>query len=346
MEGLESLRVRNLEAFEAMLLMFKKIDDDKFKLEVLNRILMVFSGHPDNYWLLSPLHATPALINGLPYYSEQLQSMVLKILDYVIEVVQAVPFQELTALSVVLMDLGSRNIADKFYRSDAKSVLSAEAKRERLHRITATVLDTVRKYVHVDRAYSEVVGKCGLLDVMFHHVKILSRYLTETAGDATTLLSLTSSKNNVIPSPKLKPPSPSPPPPPPDDADAGTSRMSSMEYVPPPTQPPPDASTMDETPILLDRRTYKKMSGALTLILEDAKNLALFRDSDTHDAVMGLTNFQEFRPEALRILSVPADERGLGDMMELLNLTRTGKNERSTKSALLFLDSPFFLSFS
>eukprot|EP00468_Gymnochlora_sp_CCMP2014_P002931 CAMPEP_0167754126 /NCGR_PEP_ID=MMETSP0110_2-20121227/8096_1 /TAXON_ID=629695 /ORGANISM="Gymnochlora sp., Strain CCMP2014" /LENGTH=435 /DNA_ID=CAMNT_0007639969 /DNA_START=300 /DNA_END=1604 /DNA_ORIENTATION=- len=92
-EGLDSLRVRNLDAFRVLMKLFSMIQLEGFKIEALNRILMTFSSHPDNYWILYPLDVTKTLIKSLPYFSEQVRGMVMKIVESVAIVVQAVPFQ-------------------------------------------------------------------------------------------------------------------------------------------------------------------------------------------------------------------------------------------------------------
>eukprot|EP00467_Chlorarachnion_reptans_P011227 CAMPEP_0114534328 /NCGR_PEP_ID=MMETSP0109-20121206/27777_1 /TAXON_ID=29199 /ORGANISM="Chlorarachnion reptans, Strain CCCM449" /LENGTH=4259 /DNA_ID=CAMNT_0001717725 /DNA_START=231 /DNA_END=13011 /DNA_ORIENTATION=- len=268
------MRVRNLDGYMLLMSTFRSVKLEGFKLEVLNRMLLVFTGHPDNYWLLYPLKITSALIKGLPDYSEQVRTMVMKIVDSVVVVVQAVPFQELTALSVVLSDLDCLASSSS---TSAAAIGQGNKTQIEASEIAGVVIEATTKYAKVDKGYAKLVGKCGMLDVMFQHLISLRTYLTDSKEDQ-----------------KLH----------------------------------------AHKPVLCDLKAYEALSRCIVTMIENsAVNLDLFRKSKCHQAVLDLTAFRRYRPYALHMLTVPADQRGLSDMLELLHLS---KNEHEQKVGIMY----------
>jgi len=102
--GLENpeLRVKNISAFNVLQSIFLKVDSDEHRLHVINRILMVFSAHADNFWLLQQLHPLAYFIEVMPDAGVNVQKAVLKLMDYVVTVINCIPVQELCTYSLLL----------------------------------------------------------------------------------------------------------------------------------------------------------------------------------------------------------------------------------------------------
>eukprot|EP00466_Bigelowiella_natans_P021040 jgi/Bigna1/71951/fgenesh1_pg.17_\ len=185
----DPLRVRSLDGFMVLMNVFNRVPLQDFKLEVLNRVLMIFSGHADNYWLLYPLQVTASLIKGLPDYTDQVRSMVMKIVDSVAVVVQAVPFQELTALSVVLSDVGERSLERKQAKTGNKRATEADARAEekKMRCMAIVVMRATLDFVKIDKSYAELVGKSMLESTknleLFRHSACHEAVMTLTKYD-------------------------------------------------------------------------------------------------------------------------------------------------------------------
>lgn len=97
-----TLRIRNLQAVAALLALFDRLPVPSIQLEVLNRMLMIISGHPDNFGLVEELQPLVKFIRLLPTVDLDVKVLILRLLEYVVTFVGSVPLAELTEFTLLL----------------------------------------------------------------------------------------------------------------------------------------------------------------------------------------------------------------------------------------------------
>jgi hypothetical protein len=102
---LSGMRVRNTAAFHMFQGLFAVASDDTVRAHVLDCMLQVYAMSPANYYILKELHMVSGLIDGLDRLSDEIKGRVLKMLEYVVTVVNTVPVLELRSLAGLLQGL-------------------------------------------------------------------------------------------------------------------------------------------------------------------------------------------------------------------------------------------------
>jgi len=128
--------------------------------QVIDRILLrVYALNPVNYVILQDLQTIPMFLELLDSFSEPLKESVLKILEYVVTVMNYTPFKELWALSCLF-----------------ETKLQPATVR--------LVFHTVNKLVSFNRDFQKVFQETGLLDVIVSQLAAFCRYKEAQTGRA------------------------------------------------------------------------------------------------------------------------------------------------------------------
>lgn len=139
-------KVKDLEAVQVLQDIFLKADDVGLQLEVLDRILRIFSSHIENYKLCQQLRTLPLLILNMTAFPQILQEKILKILEYAVTVVNCVPEQELLSLCCLL-----------------QQPITTPLKH--------SIVSFFVKLLSFDQQYKKVLREVGVLDVLLDDIK-------------------------------------------------------------------------------------------------------------------------------------------------------------------------------
>jgi len=94
--------VRNTKAFQILQSYFLQSKNEQLRLRVLDCILGVYAANTLNFLLLQQLHTLAHFIEEFTSLSYELKDGVLRVLIFVVTVVNYVPFQELSSLGCLL----------------------------------------------------------------------------------------------------------------------------------------------------------------------------------------------------------------------------------------------------
>jgi hypothetical protein len=301
--NLSELRVRNLDGFNVLLAIFVKLwQADHLQVAGLNRILVMFSSHQDNYWLLIDLHPLSLFIELLPVLKEDVQVKVLSILRYIVEVQNCVPFQELAAIAVLLRApraepeaaveakqlpfatpaartaTGKEDIPQiaRVLRTDYPESLSYPTNETRMR-----LLEVVIDLINIDAAYKDTFRDAGLLEVLREHLALLCDYV----NDKNT--------TNQTPEPPLN----------------------SVE--------------------VFDMALFALHS----MLDHNHTNLKLFRQREGATSLYGLISSDAHRISTLKWLAGRTDSRNLSNLMETLQITAGAGEPRLQYDMLCCLNS-------
>ncbi|PIN24790.1 hypothetical protein CDL12_02480 [Handroanthus impetiginosus] len=142
----ENERVKDLEAVQMLQDILIKAEHRELQAEVLNRLLKIFASHPENYMLCQPLRTVPLLILNMAGFPLSLQEIILKILEYIVSVVNIIPEEELLSLCWLLQ---------QSITSDLKH----------------TILSFFLKLLSFDQQYKEILREVGVLEVLLDDLK-------------------------------------------------------------------------------------------------------------------------------------------------------------------------------
>ncbi|KAI9080258.1 hypothetical protein K1719_037652 [Acacia pycnantha] len=139
-------KIKDLEAVQMLQDIFLKATSRELQAEVLNRMFKIFSSHLDNYNLCQKLRTVPLFILNMAGFPSSLQEIILKILEYVVTVVNCVPEQELLSLCCLL-----------------QQPITSELKK--------TILSFFVKLLSFDQQYKKVLREVGVLEVLLDDLK-------------------------------------------------------------------------------------------------------------------------------------------------------------------------------
>ncbi|KAK4441642.1 protein SPIRRIG [Sesamum alatum] len=139
-------KVKDLEAVQMLLDILMKAESVELQAEVLNRLLKIFSSHPDNYKLCQQLRTVPLLILNMAGFPPSLQEIILKILEYAVSVVNIIPEQELLSLCCLL-----------------PQSITSELKH--------TILSFFLKLLSFDQEYKKILREVGVLELLLEDLK-------------------------------------------------------------------------------------------------------------------------------------------------------------------------------
>ncbi|XP_019428214.1 PREDICTED: protein SPIRRIG-like isoform X2 [Lupinus angustifolius] len=139
-------KIKDLEAVQMLQDILLKANRQELQAEVLNRLFKIFSAHLENYKLCQQLRTVPLLILNMGDFPSPLQEMILKILEYVVTVVNCVPEQELLSLCCLLQ----------------QPITSG---------LKQTILSFFVKLLSFDQQYKKVLREVGVLEVMLDDLK-------------------------------------------------------------------------------------------------------------------------------------------------------------------------------
>ncbi|KAL0370483.1 UNVERIFIED_CONTAM: protein SPIRRIG [Sesamum angustifolium] len=139
-------KVKDLEAVQMLLDILIKAESTELQAEVLNRLLKIFSSHPENYKLCQQLRTVPLLILNMAGFPSSLQEIILKILEYAVSVVNIIPEQELLSLCCLL-----------------QQSITSELKH--------TILSFLLKLLSFDQEYKKILREVGVLALLLEDLK-------------------------------------------------------------------------------------------------------------------------------------------------------------------------------
>ncbi|KAE8675092.1 hypothetical protein F3Y22_tig00111693pilonHSYRG00027 [Hibiscus syriacus] len=136
---------KDLEAVQMLQDIFLKAESRDLHAEVLNRMFKIFSSDLENYNLCQEL-TVPLLILNMAGFPPSLQEIILKILEYAVNVVNCVPEQELLSLCCLL-----------------QQPIASELK--------LTILSFFVKLLSFDQQYKKFLREVGVLEVLLDDLK-------------------------------------------------------------------------------------------------------------------------------------------------------------------------------
>ncbi|KAJ4952298.1 hypothetical protein NE237_029130 [Protea cynaroides] len=139
-------KIKDLEAIQMLQDIFLKADSTELRAEVLNRMFKIFSSHLENYKLCQQLRTVPLFILNMTGFPPSLQEIILKILEYVVTVVNCIPEQELLSLCCLL-----------------EQPITSELKH--------AILSFFVKLLSFDQQYKRVLREVGVLEVILDDLK-------------------------------------------------------------------------------------------------------------------------------------------------------------------------------
>ena len=146
--------VRNLAAFQVLQNYFLKSRDvgGQFRLKVLDCLLAIYAADYSNFVLLQQLHTLAHFLEAFHTFPLPVQDGILRVLVFVGTVVHSIPFQELSALSLLLMQDD---------RSDEPPPFTT----------VLLVYQTVNKLVNFEPKYKKIFQEAGLLLMLMNLLK-------------------------------------------------------------------------------------------------------------------------------------------------------------------------------
>lgn len=126
--------------------LFLKTNIIALRVELLDRLLRLFAGHPDNYGFVQELRTMALFIQNMGNYPSVLQERVLKVLEYAVISANCVPDQELFSLCYLVQQplTSSLRIA---------------------------ILTFFEKLLSFDRQYKKVLREAGVMDLLVDDLK-------------------------------------------------------------------------------------------------------------------------------------------------------------------------------
>ncbi|KAL2642607.1 hypothetical protein R1flu_010194 [Riccia fluitans] len=140
-------KIRDPDALQILQDIFLKSGSLSLQLEVLDRLLRLFSSHPDNYALVQELRTIPLFVQNMATFPAVLQERLLKVLEYAVTVVNCVPEQELLSLCYLL-------------QQPLDSIMKAK------------ILSFFVKLLSFDRQYKKVFREVGLLNLLLDDIRL------------------------------------------------------------------------------------------------------------------------------------------------------------------------------
>lgn len=139
-------KVKDLEAVQILQDIIIKAENRELQAEVLNKLLKIFSSHAENYKLCQKLRTVPLLILNMSGFHLSLRETILKILEYVVSVLNIIPEQELISLCCLL-----------------QQSVTPELKH--------MILSFFLKLLSFDQHYKKILREVGALEVMLDDLK-------------------------------------------------------------------------------------------------------------------------------------------------------------------------------
>ena len=163
-------KVKDMEAVQVLQDIFLEARNVKLQLEILDRLLRIFSSHVGNYILCQELRTLPLFILNMPSLPKMVQEKLLKVLEYAATVVNCNLEQELLSLCCLLQ-------------------------QPRRNSMQQNILIFFAKLLSFDKQYKKVLREVGALEVLIDNLKMLNslnpqrNLLTErtTQTDSNTL---------------------------------------------------------------------------------------------------------------------------------------------------------------
>ncbi|XP_051143431.1 protein SPIRRIG-like [Andrographis paniculata] len=134
-------KIKDLEAVQILQDIIIKAESLELQAEVLNRLLKIFSSHAENYKLCQQLRIVPLLILNMAGFHSSLREIILKILEYVVSVLNIIPEQELLSLCCLLQQ-------------------SAASK------LKHTILSFFLKLLSFDQQYKNILREVGVMELL------------------------------------------------------------------------------------------------------------------------------------------------------------------------------------
>jgi hypothetical protein len=142
-------KVKDMEAVQVLQDIFLEARNVKLQLEILDRLLRIFSSHVENYTLCQERRTLPLFILNMPSLPEVVQEQLLKILEYAVTVVNCNLEQELLSLCCLL-----------------QQPLPTPVK--------GNILLFFMKLLSFDKQYKKVLREVGALEVLIDDIKKLN----------------------------------------------------------------------------------------------------------------------------------------------------------------------------
>ncbi|BBN02508.1 WD repeat and FYVE domain-containing protein 3 [Marchantia polymorpha subsp. ruderalis] len=154
-------KIRDPDALQVLQDLFLKSGNLGLQLEVLDRLLRLFSSHPENYALVQELRTIPVFVQNMASFPAILQERLLKVLEYAVTVVNCIPEQELLSLCYLL-------------QQPLDSTMRAK------------VLSFFVKLLSFDRQYKKVFREVGLLDLLLDDLRLCELPISDALQQASS----------------------------------------------------------------------------------------------------------------------------------------------------------------
>ncbi|KAJ7550147.1 hypothetical protein O6H91_07G085500 [Diphasiastrum complanatum] len=156
-EDFTNFKIRDIFAIQVLQDVFLKSENLDLRIEVLNRLLRIFSSHPENYSKITEkLQIMSLFISNMSAFPQILQEQLLKLLEYISTVLNIVPNQELLSLLYILQ-------------------------RPLQGSLAVLILSFFLKLLSFDHQYKAVFREVGLLELLINRIKQL-----DTSGEAAS----------------------------------------------------------------------------------------------------------------------------------------------------------------
>ena len=133
----------------------------------------MYAVNPVNFLLVQHLHTLAHFIEDFENYPIELKEAILRVVLFVVTVVNCVPFQELSALSCLLQ--GIHHFPDQIVNASSIIPVCFSINFPADSPSSSTLLlifHTISKLVNFDPRYKNILRESGLLDML---VKLLKR---------------------------------------------------------------------------------------------------------------------------------------------------------------------------
>ncbi|KAL2535693.1 Beige/BEACH domain [Forsythia ovata] len=175
-------KVKDLEAVQMLQDILIKAESRELQAEVLNILFKIFSSHLENYKLCQQLRTVPLLILNMAGLPPSLQEIILKILEYVVTVVNVIPVQELLSLCCLL-----------------QQPITSDLKH--------TILSFFVKLLSFHQQYKKILREVGVLELLLDDLKqhkfLGPEPLDEELNQPVSFKKHLGSNDAILSSPKL-----------------------------------------------------------------------------------------------------------------------------------------------
>ncbi|EGC32207.1 hypothetical protein DICPUDRAFT_155867 [Dictyostelium purpureum] len=141
---------KNGNAFKVLEQYFLKSSYEENRVKILDKILSIYSSNPVNFILLQHTNTLTKLIQDYESLSNDLKYHIMKIVCFVVTVLNCVPFQELSTFSLLVSENPSKYTLDMIYQ------------------LITTLVNFEFRYKHIFR-------ETGLLDILVKVIDITSQ---------------------------------------------------------------------------------------------------------------------------------------------------------------------------